>query len=279
MKHLFLSTFMLSLLLGFSACDQTARQEDAEVEEDTLATAQDEDGGQQNITVSPAPDFPEYPDSKLTLQEPKEGTNLQPGKVTFNFNVENYELGAQTENAENLMLANSDKGQHIHYIEDNDPYSAHYEPTFEKELSEGNHVILAFLSRSYHASVKNKDAFVVKQYSVGNVDESQKADLSKPHMFYSRPKGTYSGPEQTQKILLDFFLVNTDLSANGNKIRATINGQEFMLDEWKPYIVEGLPMGENTFKLEFLDSEGNLIDSPFNPVSRTVTLEEGNQNQ
>lgn len=276
MKNLSLSIFVLFLLLGFSACDQAGQQEGAEVEEDTTAAAQAE--AQQNITVSEAPDFPEFPDAKLTLQEPKEDANLEPGKVTFNFNVENYELRAQTENAQNLMLANSDKGQHIHYIEDNDPYSAHYEPTFEKELSEGNHVVLAFLSRSYHASVKHKDAFVVKQFTVGDTEEGDKADLSQPHMFYSRPKGTYTGPEQTQKILLDFFLINTDISANGNRIRATINDQEFMLDEWKPYIVEGLPMGENTFKLEFIDSDGNLIDSPFNPVTRTVTLEEGEQN-
>ncbi|MEL6842925.1 MAG: phosphopeptide-binding protein, partial [Bacteroidota bacterium] len=71
-----------------------------------------------------------------------------------------------------------------------------------------------------------------------------------------------------------FFLLNTDLAADGSKIRATINGEEFMIDKWQPYVIEGAPMGTLTVKLELLDGEGNLVSSPFNPVMREVTLEE-----
>ena len=74
--------------------------------------------------------------------------------------------------------------------------------------------------------------------------------------------------------MLDFFLVNTDIAADGNKVRATINGQEFMLDDWVPYVMEGLPMGENTVKIELLDADGNLIEGPFNQTTRTFMLEE-----
>ena len=52
----------------------------------------------------------------------------------------------------------------------------------------------------------------------------------------------------------------------------TINDSEFMIDEWAPYYIEGLSIGEVTIKLELLDSNGELIDSPFNPVVRKVTL-------
>jgi hypothetical protein len=71
--------------------------------------------------------------------------------------------------------------------------------------------------------------------------------------------------------------VNTEISGSGNKVRATINGKEFMIDEWQPYIVKGLPMGENTIKLELVDGQGNLVESPFNSVSRTFTLKEASQ--
>ena len=111
---------------------------------------------------------------------------------------------------------------------------------------------------------------LIHQFTVGNTDEPT-VDLSKPHMFYSRPKGTYEGAD-TKNILLDFFLINTNLSPDGYKVRATIDGNEFMLTKWVPYIVKGLPMGDNTFKLELLDKDGNLVDSPFNPVERTITL-------
>jgi hypothetical protein len=93
-------------------------------------------------------------------------------------------------------------------------------------------------------------------------------------MFYSRPKGTYTG-EDAKKVLLDFYLLNTELSEEGNKVRATINGEEFMLDKWQPYFIEGHEMGEMTIKLEMLDAKGELIPSPFNPVERTVTLKAG----
>jgi hypothetical protein len=267
MKKLPVPIFLLALVVAFASCERRTDNQDALENEDLDNNEEDT----TEITVTPT-EFPQYPDAKLTLNEPREGAKVKAGNVRFSFNVENYELGQQTENAKNLMIANSDKGQHIHYIEDNDPYSAHYEPVFEKELSEGHHVILAFLSRSYHASVKNEDAFVVRTLTVGNPSGKSDYDPSQPHMFYSRPKGTYSGKD-AQRVLLDFYLVNTDLSVGGNRIRATINGQEFMLDKWQPYIIEGLPMGEATIKLELLDSENNLVESPFNPVTRTVTLE------
>ena len=54
---------------------------------------------------------------------------------------------------------------------------------------------------------------------------------------------------------------------------ATVNGVEFILTEWKPYVIEGLPLGTVTIKLELKDGAGNLVDSPFNPVERSVQLE------
>ena len=105
------------------------------------------------------------------------------------------------------------------------------------------------------------------------IQGDEEADLTAPHLFYSRPKGTYKGAD-TQKVMLDFYLLNTSISADGNKVRATINGTEFMIDEWAPHYIEGLPMGEATIKLELLDAEGNPIPGPFNSVERTVTLSE-----
>ena len=103
--------------------------------------------------------------------------------------------------------------------------------------------------------------------------EATEADLTVPHLFYSRPKGTYKGAD-TEKVMLDFYLMNTTLSPDGNKVKATINGNEFMIEEWAPHYIEGMPMGENTIKLELIDAEGNPIEGPFNSVERTVTLSE-----
>ena len=184
----------------------------------------------------------------------------------FSFNIENYDLGIQTSKNFDYQLANSAKGQHIHFIINNGPYSAHYMDSFSKDFKKESNVILAFLSRSYHESVKNKDAFILTQ-----VGENQ-VDLESEFLFYSRPKGTYKGTD-TEKLLLDFYLVNTEISSNGNKVRATIQSTEFIIDEWAPYYIKGLPKGEINIKLELIDSSDNLIETPFNPSTRKVILE------
>ena len=56
--------------------------------------------------------------------------------------------------------------------------------------------------------------------------ENQSYDLTNEFLFYSRPKGTYKGND-TKKLLLDFYLVNTDISPTGNKVKATINDVVF----------------------------------------------------
>ena len=103
------------------------------------------------------------------------------------------------------------------------------------------------------------------------VGENQ-IDLNNEFLFYSRPKGTYKVVD-TEKLLLDFYLVNTEISASGNKVRATIQNKEFIIEEWAPYYIEGLSKGEVTIKLELIDSSGRLIETHFNPSERTVILE------
>lgn len=215
----------------------------------------------KKITLTKLEGSPKYDSSKLKLNE----LNFSDDKYNFSFEVENYELGAQTLN--NSKLANSAKGQHIHFILNNAPYSAHYSENFSKKLEEDNNVILAFLSRSYHESVKNSNAYYFSQ-----IGDGEKVDLEKEYLFYSRPKGVYKGID-TEKLLLDFYLINTNISPTGNKVKATIQNSEFIIDEWVPYYIEGLPKGEIAIKLELINSEGVLIDSPFNPSYRTVTLE------
>lgn len=219
-------------------------------------------GNKTQITITKVDGSAPYSNSSISLNNLK----MDDDNFTFSFDVINYELGIQSLKDFDYTLANSNKGQHIHFIVNNGPYSAHYQQNITKELDKGNNVILAFLSRSYHESVKNPNAFILTQ--TGN----DKINLNNEFLFYSRPKGTYKGVD-TEKLLLDFYLVNTNISPDGNKVRATIQDTEFIIDEWAPYYIEGLPKGEITVKLELIDSNGNLIDTPFNPSTRTVMLE------
>ena len=221
---------------------------------------------QQKVYLKKIEDSPAYEDSSLEIKEiVKSGE-----KYNFSFDINNYDLGIQTKKEFDYDLANSAKGQHIHFILNNGPYSAQYDQNFNYELPDGNNVVLAFLSRSYHESVKNSDAYVLTQ-----IGDSNKINLESEFLFYSRPKGTYEGLD-TEKLLLDFYLVNTKLSATGNKVKLTIKQgtftHQFLIDSWDAYYIEGLDKGDVTIKLELINKEGNLIETPFNPSERVVTL-------
>ncbi|WP_192085893.1 hypothetical protein [Algoriphagus sp. Y33] len=262
-----LSTAAAALLIAVS-CQPKSTENEEVVVEDMEVTAP------ATISIEKFEDSPAYSSSTLKMTKPANTTIAKAGEVDFAFQVGDYELGAQTEkNGVASMLANSGDGQHIHFILDNMPYSAHYEPGFKREMPEGTHYLVAFLSRSYHESVKNENSFIAEKIVVGNATDDMNVDFDQPTMIYSRPKGEYSGKD-TENLLLDFFLLNTTLSENGNKVRATINGQEFMITEWAPYVIKGLPKGEVTVKLELLDADGNLIPGGFNDVTRTVTLKD-----
>ena len=221
---------------------------------------------QQKVYLKKIEDSPAYEDSSLEIKEiVKSGK-----KYNFSFDINNYDLGIQTKKEFDYDLANSAKGQHIHFILNNGPYSAHYDQNFDYELPDGNNLVLAFLSRSYHESVKNSDAYVLTQ-----IGDSNKINLESEFLFYSRPKGTYEGLD-TEKLLLDFYLVNTKLSATGNKVKLTIKQgtftHQFLIDSWDAYYIEGLDKGDVTIKLELINNEGDLIETPFNPSERVVTL-------
>ncbi len=255
----------IGLLLFFCTPKKESKQEEINAEAEIAKEG-------AVITLTQAPDSPTFPDATLTKKELTIEKEDSLYSLNYSFDVQNYKLGVQTADAEIRGIANSGKGQHIHYIVNNGPYAAHYMSSIIDQLEEGNYVVLAFLSRSYHESVKSAGAYFIENITVGNA-EADEADLAAPHLFYSRPKGTYSGAD-TKKVMLDFYLLNTTIAPDGNKVSVTINGNEFRVEEWKPHYIEGMPLGENTIKLELIDTLGNWIEGPFNSVERTITLTE-----
>ncbi len=273
MRTSYSSILLVVTLIGITAC-KPQKKEKLEGDTTEEAVTVSSENAETPLELIKLEGSPSYEAAALELQSPGTGTIAKGSDADFVFQVNNYELKAQTKGPNAEMLANSGKGQHIHFILDNQPYSAHYEPQFKKELPDGVHHLVAFLSRSYHESVKNKNSVVVRKLEVGeNPKDSLGLDMKAPTLIYSRPKGTYSGKD-TENLLLDFFVLNTVLSEDGNKVRATINGKTFMISEWAPYLIKGLPMGEVTLQLELVDNQGNLIAGPFNQVTRTVSLEQ-----
>lgn len=249
------------------ACNPTTKNTEGETR-DTTALA-DSVGG---IGVNPLAHSKEFPGATLEIASiTAEKVGADSAKVTVKYNVSNFELTAQTEHDHHM--ANSHDGQHIHFILDNAPYEALYKPEYSVTVPlNSEHYLMSFLSRSYHEAIKTKDASKLVKFKVtADAKIEELPDPGQVALFYSRPKGEYKG-EDTKTLLLDFFVANGTLSADGYKVKADINGQEFLLDQWVPYEILNLPMGENTVKLTLVDKDGNAVTGDNVSVERKIKL-------
>ena len=211
-------------------------------------------------------------EAEVTLTSPDLSQPLKSGKTKFTFALKGFEMGKNTPGFEKTGLANSTMGQHLHVIIDNNPYMAHNTPEVEIELEEGWHTMVVFPSRSWHESIKSPKAGFVKKFKVGN-PKTGEPDITQPLLVYSRPKGAYTGLEETKKVLLDWYLFNCTLGEGGYFVKATINGQTFRYYKWEPQYMEGLPKGDNVVFLELKDKENKVVPGDYNSTRRRFTIE------
>lgn len=248
-----------------ASCNNTAnRQKDAADSTAVVDTAK--------ITVNPLPHAKDFPGAKLTITSlTAEKVGSDSARISVKYGIENFSLTEQTEHDHHL--ANSHDGQHIHFILNNKPYDALYKPEHSVVVeADKEYTLLSFLSRSFHESLKTKDAYQLVKFKVNKEGAIEELPVpTEPSLFYSRPKGEYKG-DDTKHILLDFFVVNTNISANEHHVKAEINGQEFKLDQWVPYEILNLPMGENTVKLTLVDKDGKEVSGENVSIERKITL-------
>ncbi len=269
-----LSIFILVVLVGLGC-----KQDKGNVVEET-DSATDSQNKEPKVTIEVGERSPAFPGAKARFTSLEEGDVLDDNNVSVVVDVENYELGIQTETPRAKEIANSAKGQHVHIILDNDPYFADYEagvPFDIGVLDEGPHTLVVFPSRSYHESVKSKNSVDIVNFYVGKKEGEFMLDESKPTVIYSRPKGKYEGKD-AEKIMLDFYIINIKPS-DGYQVKYTIRKNEpdavehsITMKEWKPAFVTGLTSGEYIITLQLLDKDGNLVEGPFNNTQRAVTV-------
>jgi len=238
----------------------------------TKNTTEDDSDG--TVVVSPLEHSKEFPGASLEIASiTTEKVGSDSAKVTVRYDVQNFQLTEQTEHDHHM--ANSHDGQHIHFILDNKPYAALYKPEHTVTLPvNSEHYLMSFLSRSFHESIKTDEASKLVKFRIdadGKIE--QLPTPTEVGLFYSRPKGEYKG-EDTEQLLLDFFVANGTLGADGYKVKADINGEEFVLDKWVPYEILSLTLGENTIKLTLVDKDGNPVAGDNVSVERKISLVE-----
>ncbi len=207
------------------------------------------------------------------VTSPTDEATVEGDSIDVSVMLSGVELKSPTPGEGTNSLAYSMEGQHIHVIIDNEPYMAKYDTTFRVGVTPGEHTLIAFPSRSWHESVKNPGAVVARRFSVGEQPAEWSFDPTAPTLVYSRPKGEYAGKDAA-KIMLDFYLLNVELSPDGYRVIASVDGEVLdTLDAWVPYFITGLENGEHTIGLKLIDADGNEVQNgPYGTIERTITV-------
>jgi hypothetical protein len=177
-------------------------------------------------------------------------------------------------------------GPYIQLILDDQTYLPIYDlekPLVLENLTPGTHTLRVFAVRPWHESFKNEGAYAQTNFHILTRTDNKAPDTSKPLLTYNRPQGSYGA----EPIMLDFYLTNaplhfvarqnTDDDIKDWRIRVTINGESFLLDNWKPVYLTGFKPGTNWVKLEFLDEQGNIVDNRFNTTVELITYQPDQQ--
>lgn len=263
--------------MGFASCNNAATEGNKGTT-DTMQKAVP----RQPVAITKVVPSPEFPKASLKMGAVKaEKVGKDSTKVTFNFDVKDYELKAQTPDAAAKNCNNSDKGQHIHFIMDNTPYKALYEAKNEITLpNDGKeHYLMCFLSRSYHESIKSQGAAVVYHFKIDEKGNLKKLDEPKtPMLFYSRPKGDYIGKD-TANVLLDFYVWNASLAADAYKVKADISNGNIpsqtlstVVDKWESNFIQNLGTGKCKVVLTLVDKDGKNVDGPMTNATREFNM-------
>ncbi|MFB6279493.1 MAG: hypothetical protein ABEK75_08295 [Salinibacter sp.] len=243
----------------------------------------------RDVEITPVKRSPSLQEAGVQITYPKDGAVVENADVDLKLNVDSFKTGVQTNTPRADSLANSEKGQHLHVIVDNEPYMACYDPSkpFDiGELDPGVHTVIVFPSRSYHESVKGPGAYSQVDYFDGyawtNFYVKEKTGTKmlnedKVSVVYSRPKGTYTGKD-AERILLDFYLHNVELGSYNARYSVTTaeTGTEIAsrkLTDWRPAYLTGLPSGTYNVTLELRNPANETESGPFNKTTREIVVE------
>lgn len=248
------------------------------------------DGEVRIVPVRPSPE-PSTTSLKIIFPRPFENKRKSP--VNVQLRIEGFPLGTITQNDRAAEIYNDPQGQAVHVIIDNEPYLIYnqsVEDSFDENreyydkiltfhipfgLKPGQHVIRCFPARSYGESLKGEGCFAseVFYFQDRNQADSMNMNLQKPYLTYNEPQGRYPA-YKSDPLLLDFYISNCQLSADGYKVRISIDGKvSRMLTQWVPYYLYGLGSGKHKIKLELLDKDNHVVPGFFNIVEREIELE------
>lgn len=156
---------------------------------------------------------------------------------------------------------------------------------FEKELTKqlprrlkvdfgkGKVLVTAIALNAFNESIKIPGAMAVEILDYENPRSPNKAmreKLRMPYVHYIQPLNKFFYGEP---VLLDFYLVNTQIAPDGNKVELYIDDKlEATLVRWIPYQILNLSPGFHKIKIVLVNPHGVPLELPFTPQEAVIEI-------
>jgi hypothetical protein len=202
-------------------------------------------------------------------------------------------------------------GNHIHIILDNQPYEAYYnldEPFELRNVTAGKHTLRVFASRPWHESYKNNGSFQMVTFTVRGGGDASKPTTTATGQTMADNKNATSNTNATNSNNANHN-ANTN-AANTNNTNASAAPREGkdvaaseagaveakkplltysrpkgeykgadagsapkFIDKWEPIWLAGWTNGSHKVKLELVDKDGNTVENGgYNSTTREITV-------
>lgn len=259
MKKTFLTKSILVVfsVAIFASCEVAEKTESKSTSEEAVTTDSDT-LEQQSVIASgltivdykPRKTFPEAGFEQLT---PKHKAFLQPGEIKFSFNTEKFPFV---------------DGHSVRLAIENGTDKFVFDANKKITLPKGVFLCAAYLCDGRGVSLKNAHSTQLTQLNIG-VDEKKEIDLKQPMIFLNLPI-----ERETANILVDFMLMNIDLSKKGNKVRLSIDDQtEMYLDSWRTLEIKGLAKGKHKILVELVNDKNLLYEGVYTHDEREFEIQ------
>lgn len=208
------------------------------------------------IKLTEFTDYPPLSDVKTMVTTQNQTFKMGVNNVEFSNTYFNLSERTAEEKKHGLNLFEG--GQFLGVLKTNNVQQKVIGSAVEVDVSKGDNFYLCYLSRSYNLSLKNKNASFLFKINADPSGCYSETNLSDTVIALLEPRGEIK-KVKSEHILLDFYLKNISLN-NGNYVVVNIDGTEFTLNKWAPFIVSGLKTGKHTVSLIFKTKDGKTIE-------------------
>lgn len=215
--------------------------------------------------LAPLPPTAHYPEALLQ--------NYAYNRGQLIFTPQNIRLGSPTSVLAERRFARTNRGIQVHLCLNHQQHSLANDNIINYPIKDGTHQLYAFLVSSHFESIKTPTAVFAKAITVQNGQLTRSSSLTTAAVVYNTPFGTHK-VQAEDSLLVDFVLVNTTLSPDGNRVQLQLNEHPpWVVDQWQAYSLTGLQPGQQRLRLTLLDHTGQALAAPVEGVFEVATTE------